>query len=76
MLLVGNERGVRVEVLKKLLDKHNRTIATHRGAEYSYLSRPEDIKSSMSYEVNIYELTLVQINYFIDRLENENYTHH
>ena len=62
----------KIKELKKMLEKQNKVIATHRGVDYSYIIPPK-MMGERARKVNLKELTPVDIEYFINRLEKKSY---
>ena len=63
---------MKVKELKKMLKKQNKVIATHRGADYSYIISPDKM-GERTRRVDLKELTPADLEYFIDRLEKKSY---
>jgi len=58
--------------LEKMLEKQNVVIATHRGADYSYIISPE-MMAERTRKVDLEELLPADVEYFISRLEKKSY---
>ena len=62
----------KIKELEKMLEKQNVVIATHRGADYSYIISA-DMMAERTRKVNLKELSPADVKYFISRLVKKSY---